>query len=190
MRVSEFEFFMAFYGLMLGLAVAELFGGFANILKEQRLPRVGLILPLVGVIALVEFVITFIDAWVTLREVSITLMQLALPTLIALTYFGIAAILVPRNFEAWPDLDVYFDRRRAWIVGLFLLANLLLIGVELFTRIPLHVADGDWARIARYVGINLWLIGSYVVLLLSRKRWLDIGAALSVIALYLLVYLT
>lgn len=37
--MTQFEFFMTFYGLLLGLGTAELFGGFASILHERNPPR-------------------------------------------------------------------------------------------------------------------------------------------------------
>ena len=33
--MSDFEFFFSFYGLLLGLSVAELTGGFARLLHER-----------------------------------------------------------------------------------------------------------------------------------------------------------
>lgn len=179
--MSQFEFFMTFYGLLLGLAVAELFGGFARILQERTPPRLGLILPMLGMIALIELIATFIDAWSSLQSVAITLQQLIVPTAIALAYFSLAAILVPRHFEDWPDLDVYFDRRRIWIIGLLLVANLLLIVVVLSTTV-----SGD--DLTAYALRCAWLISSYAVLLLSRRRWLDIAAASSVIVFYAFTY--
>lgn len=79
--MTQFEFFMTFYGLLLGLAVAELFGGFASILRERAPPRLGVILPLVGVIALIEIMATFIDAWMSLRGIGINMPQFAVPML-------------------------------------------------------------------------------------------------------------
>lgn len=39
--MDQFEFFMTLYGLLLGLAVAELFGGLARVVQERTRPRVG-----------------------------------------------------------------------------------------------------------------------------------------------------
>ena len=40
--MSAFEFFFSFYGLLLGLSVAELVGGFARVLHERERIRVAL----------------------------------------------------------------------------------------------------------------------------------------------------
>ena len=57
--MTQFEFFMTFYGLLLGLSVAELFSGFARIIQDRTPPRVGIILPMLGLIAVIEFIATF-----------------------------------------------------------------------------------------------------------------------------------
>lgn len=54
----------------------------------------------------------FIDAWVKFQDIEITLPGLAVPMLIGLGYFVIAAILLPRDFSEWPSLEDYFEQRR------------------------------------------------------------------------------
>lgn len=69
-------------------------------------------IPLLGVILLIELLATFIDAWRDLQGVSIELYELAVPTAVAVAYFALAAILVPRDLQDWPNLDEHFDHRR------------------------------------------------------------------------------
>ncbi|MCW2763796.1 MAG: hypothetical protein JWR85_3997 [Marmoricola sp.] len=185
--MSQFEFFMAFYSLLLGLAVAELFGGFANILRERAPPRLGIILPLVGGIALIEILATFIDAWTSLRGIGINMPQFAVPMLVGLVYFVLGVVMVPRHLDDWPDLDSYFDRRRPWIVGLLLAANLLLMITEITAMIQGH-RPSDPATVTAYALRNLWLFTSYAALLFSRRRWLDYAAAASVLVFYFVSY--
>ncbi|HEX8300739.1 hypothetical protein [Sphingomonas sp.] len=186
--MSQFEFFMTFYGLLLGLATAELFGGFASILRERAPPRLGIILPLVGVIALIEIMATFIDAWMSLRGIGINMPQFAVPMLVGLVYFVLGVVMVPRHLDDWPDLDSYFDRRRPWIVGLLLAANLLLMITEITAMVQGHRAS-DPAELTAYALRNFWLFASYAMLLLSRRRWLDHAAAASVLTFYFVSYI-
>jgi hypothetical protein len=186
--LSQFEFFMTFYGLLLGLGTAELFGGFASILRERDPPRLGIILPLVGVIALIEVMATFIDAWTSLRGIGINMPQFAVPMLVGLVYFVLGVVMVPRHLDDWPDLDFYFDRRRPWILGLLLTANLLLMITEITAMVQGH-RPSDPATLTNYALRNLWLFASYAVLLLSRRRWLDYAAASSVLTFYFVSYI-
>lgn len=186
--MSNFEFFMTFYGLLLGLGTAELFGGFASILRERDPPRLGIILPLVGAIALIEIMATFIDAWTSLRGIGINMPQFAVPMLVGLVYFVLGVVMVPRHLADWPDLDGYFDRRRAWIVGLLLAANLLLMITEITAMVQGH-RPSDATALTYYLLRNSWLLASYALLLLSRRRWLDYAAAGSVLTFYFASYI-
>ena len=119
-----------------------------------------------------------------MQAVRIALLQLIFPTAIAIAYFSLTAILVPRQFEDWPDLDAYFDHRRTWIVGLLLVANVLLI------ILTLSITLGSHEDLISYALRSCWLIGSYIVLLFSRRRLLDIIASLSVIVFYVFTYIS
>ena len=67
--MSQFEFFMSFYGLLLGLGVAQLLSGLANLIREKSSPKLGVLTPLFAAVALIEMVSSYIDAW----ENSVTL---------------------------------------------------------------------------------------------------------------------
>lgn len=128
---------------------------------------------------------TFIDAWRNLQGISIELHELAIPTVVALTYFALAAMLVPRDLHDWPNLDEYFDRRRQWIAGLFLTANALIISVDFVAS---NIAQASSLDLLLWLLRQAWLLGSYAALLFSRRRWLDILAAISVLAFYCYLY--
>lgn len=185
--MSRFEFFMAFYGLLLGLGMAELLGGFANLLRERQGPRLGRIAPTLGAIILLEMLANFIDAWVKFQDIAIALPDLLVPTLIGLLYFVIAVIALPRDPGDWASLDDYVMLRRRWIVGLLILANMLIASLEV-TRLNRTFTGGSSASLGRWVAGNGWLLGSYALIWIGRPRWLiGIGAAL-VLGFYMYFY--
>lgn len=185
--MTQFEFFMAFYGLLLGLGVAELLGGFANLLRQKSPPRLGLITPLLGAIVLTEMLANFIDAWVKFQDIAITLPTLAIPTLIGLIYFVIAVIVVPRDLSEWSELDDYMALRRRWIVGLLILANCLIASMEA-TRIDRTFTGGSSASLSRWLIGNSWLLSSYAMIWWGRPRWLIFAGGVSVIVFYIVIY--
>jgi hypothetical protein len=128
--MDPFEFFMTFYGLLLGLAVAELLLGFANLLRQRVRPKLGLLTPLLGAFVFLQLMATFIDAWTRLQGVSIAMEALALPTAIGVMLFFVSVIVVPRDLAEWTDLDEYFRANRRWALGLVIAANLLVLGYE------------------------------------------------------------
>ncbi|MEG3181989.1 hypothetical protein [Sphingomonas sp. LT1P40] len=184
--MSQFEFFMAFYGLLLGLAVAELLGGFANLLRERAQPKWGVLLPLVALLILVEISATFIDTWVKLQGININLVEFGLPALIGIFYFIAAVIAFPRHLEDWPSLTDYFLARRYWIVGLLIAANL----GHFITEIPFvqkAAAEGNPGLIG-YILRNLLLFATYIVLMVSRRVAVSIAALAVLLGFFAYIY--
>lgn len=184
--LTQFEFFWAFYGLLLGLAVAELLSGFASLLRESAPPRLGLVTPLLGAQILVEMLATYVDAWRSFQGLGVSLADFALPTLIGLLYFVAAVIIIPRRLSDWGSLDDYFDKRRKWIVGTLLLANMMAT-ISVFP---------DWlGRLSQsvvWIGIFVVqigsLLGAYTLLLLTRSRRRSVAAILFLMFWYFLFY--
>lgn len=132
--MTQFEFFMTFYGLLLGLAVAELLLGFANLLRHRARPKLGLLTPLLGLLVFLQLMATFIDAWSRLQSVAVTMEGLALPTAIGVTMFFISVILVPRDPAEWSDLDDYFRLNRRWSIGLLIAVKIMILDQRLRLR--------------------------------------------------------
>jgi hypothetical protein len=187
--MSQFEFFMAFYGLLLGLGLAELMSGFARFLREKNPPPAGLVTPLLGLLVFTEMLANFVDAWNRLQTIRIDFLPLLVPTVIGLAYYLVAAIIVPRDIDEWGSLDAYFDRRKRWIVGLLLAVNLLIIAATTPPNLLSATLAGDWTRReVTFVLANGWLIGFYLLLLLARRRWLEVLAIAALLSFYPVAY--
>lgn len=179
--MDQFEFFFAFFGLLLGLALAELLNGYAAILREKVRPAWGLVTPLLGVLIVIEIAATFVDAWLKLKTVDINLVGFALPGLIGIAYYVAAVMAVPRHAADWVSLDDYFYARRYWIVGLLIGANLGHVALELPGMAAQFEAKGS--VLLRYLIANFILFGAYFTLLTAKKRRLSV-AAVAVLLLY------
>lgn len=185
--MSQFEFFMTFYGLLLGLGVAELMLGFANLLRAKTRPVLGLLTPLLGAVIFLQAMATFMDAWLKLQDVALNFRGLAIPTLIGICFFVLGIIVVPRDAEDWRSLDDYFYARRRWSVGLLLAVNLLIIAYELPLVRDL-LASGRTANALRYAVVNALLLAMVVTMLLARARWLVATAMVGVCLFFLYFY--
>jgi len=178
--VSQFEFFMTFYSLLLGLSVAELLLGFANLLRHRARPKLGLLTPLLGLLVFLQLMATFIDAWGRLQNVALTMDGLALPTGIGVLLFFVSVIVVPRDPAEWTNLDEYFRANRRWAVGLVIAANLLILGYE--------VPNLPSANVPLYIAINLLGFALMGGAMLLRGR-VAIAACLGALILfYLYIY--
>ena len=172
---------------MLGLAVAELLGAFAALLRESAPPRLGVVTPLLGLQILLEMLANYVDAWSMSREVGVSLADFAVPTLIGLLYYVAAVIIVPRRLSEWVSLDDYFDKRRKWIVGTLLLANATASAAITPTAwLPRFSEDEAW--VAVYVLQVGSILGAYTVLLLTRSRRLSVVAILFLMLWYFVFY--
>lgn len=189
-RVDRFEFFFSIYSLLLGLALAELMLGYANLLRSPRRPAWGVLTPAVSLLILLEILVTFLDAWMKLQLVQLNLVGLLAPTAIALGFFLVAVMAVPRNNTDWESLDDYFHDRKKWILSLLVLP--LLINV-LFIELPLYLRAGALSE-AGTTGFIEWVIANTVIValhlapLLSRNRWANLLPMAALVAILFYYY--
>src|SRR3954469_26029280 len=95
--MDRFSFFFAFYGLILGLAVTELLGGFAGIVRARALKRLEPQTALLGLLIFIVICATWIDAWNTLTTISLDFEALWAPILLATFYFLAEAVVFPSD---------------------------------------------------------------------------------------------
>ena len=143
--MSDFEFFFSFYGLLLGLSVAELTGGFARLLHERQRVRFGWLTPLLAVFVALDLATFWVQAWRFFRGAPFNPALLLIGLAIAATFYIAASVTFPRvtaeGVETRIDLDDHFWAHRRVVFGCVLAANAmvwLLLGV-------LALADPAWA---------------------------------------------
>ena len=115
--MSAFEFFFGFYGLILGLSVVEVITGFSRILKRRQRIRVGYLIPLLALVVLLDLTSFWSMSWVRYQTIDITLQLLVVGMAIAGAYYLAASMVFPDDFDAWPSLDDYYDKHKAWVIG-------------------------------------------------------------------------
>ncbi|WGM29996.1 hypothetical protein [Brevundimonas sp. NIBR11] len=183
--MSTFEFFFSFYGLILGLSVAVVLSGFTNTLKQRRRVRIGWLSPLLAVFVLIDIASFWIGAWGAMQDVPIRLFVLVLGLVAAGSYHVAAAMIFPDDFEAWPDLDAYFDSHKQWVMGGVITASLIA-----FEAMPWLTGSTVAEMLARYTSpamlMNLFFIGACLVVAMNRNRRLNL--AMLVILLFYYAY--
>jgi hypothetical protein len=185
--MSQFEFFMTIYGLLLGLGVAELMLGFANLLRSEPRPRAGLLTPLLGAAVFLQAMATFMDAWLKLQNVELNFRGMALPTLIGLCFFVLGIVTVPRDLDKWQNLDDYFWSRRRWTAGLLLACNLFIIGYEI-PIVARMVQAGQTGRFAYYAVTNVALLTMILTAMFARPRRIVATALAGMCVFFLYFY--
>ena len=185
--LDKFSFFFAFYGLILGLAVAELLSGFGNVVRAGLLKKIGAQTALLALFILLVICATWIDAWKSLRTVGLDFYGLWAPITIAILYYLSATIVFPRNPAEVSSLDDYFDQRKRFIVGLMLAAEF----VVNYTFLP--ITEYNWQHDRSYfwwhlVFYNVLIKIVFVALFFARGKRQNIAALLALLAIFISIY--
>lgn len=182
-QVDNLNFFMIFYGLLLGLAMTEMLAAIAPLLREDRLTarRIGLLAPLMVALLLTEIMSSFIDAWDRLRGIEIELDDLIRPSLIGLLYFLAAAIALPQPLPPGEALDDHVLLRKGRVAATLIALNLIVLTYEVG---PVYsaVQAGHWTNVTVWTIGNSWLFAAYAGLwMCSTRKWAAIWIMLALI---------
>ncbi|QIG53260.1 hypothetical protein G6N82_03030 [Altererythrobacter sp. BO-6] len=131
--MSDFEYFFSFFGLLLGLTVAEVAVRFADAIDSHRRRSIGLLTPLLAIFVLLDISSFWLFTWSARDIIQINWPTMFMALVLALLYFLSAALVFPRTQEDWDDLDGHFWARKRYVLGGILSANIIL-HLLLFTR--------------------------------------------------------
>lgn len=182
--MSAFEFFFSFYGLLLGLSVAELVGGFARVLHRRRAVRFGWLTPLLAVFVAVDIVTFWNQAWVLFRFAPFNMALLVVGLAVAAVFYVAASVTFPGRDtdETSTNLDDHFWAHRRTVFLCVLIANLIIIAV-FFANAGLR---GEMVRSMLspvfWIGLVLFIGGTAVAAFVRSRR--IVVAALIVLVAY------
>ncbi len=177
--MTGFDLVFAVYGLLLGLAIAEVLGGLSRALKLKRGARpvrVGWLTPLLGVLAMLDLSNFWMLAWDARDQIQANYVTLlAVLTMVGIYYLA-ATLIFPDEPAEWPDFDDWFDRQKGFVIGGLLAANVLswigLTVLEALHPLP-DVATPDNSLVDLvYLVSGVGILVLFVALLLVRnRRW-------------------
>lgn len=185
--MDQFSFFFAFYGLILGLAVAELLSGFAGMVRAHALKKLEAQTALAALLTFVLIVATWVDTFSMDRTITLSFSDLWPPILLATFYYLAAAVVFPRDPGQFAHLRAYFAARRRFIIGMLFAAELVDFyanRVWLIDRYYHNVA-GFWAWTVPY---NIAIKGCFLALFLVRGRRITIVLLVAQILLFMVPY--
>ena len=190
--MSAFEFFFSFYGLLLGLSVAELVGGFARVLHERERIRFGWLTPALALFVAIDIATFWNQAWVIFRGAPFNTFLLIVSLSIAATFYVAASVTFPRvsaeGAHERIDMDAHFWAHRKLVFGCILGANLIVAVMVII----LAQADPGFAKLASSVslwtGVTIFVVGTATA---AFAPWRRVAvAALAVALLYSLWQMT
>ena len=178
--MSAFDFAFTLFGLLLGLSLAELFGGFARALRARRRIRIGWLSPLLALLMIIDLISFWVGAWNDRASITVTFPTLLFGAAIAGLYYMAAALVFPDDIDRGRDLDDYFMTQKLWVVLAIQVSNWLVIA----GNIILH---GNFFTSAHtLIQPALWLSAG-IALILARPRWLNLVLLLWYLQLYWIV---
>ncbi len=131
---------MAFglYGLVLGLAITEVLGGFSRLLRHRGRTRIGWQVPLLGVVVLLDLTTFWMDAYQNRAIIPVTQMTLFITVALVGCYYLIAGLVFPDDIGDCADLDDHYARHVRLIAGGMLTISFVM-------QISLGVLEGSAA---------------------------------------------
>lgn len=139
---EAFGFMFGFYGLLLGLAVAEIASGFSRAYDERHARRLGIVAPLFGTLLLVDLITFWMNAWAYRDLPKVSYLTALAVALVALLYYFAATQVFPKASDK-DTLDNHIMERRRVVVFCVLGSNLLTQippGISAFTT-PWPLSD-------------------------------------------------
>lgn len=136
--MTNFEFVFSLFGLLLGLALSQLLGGFGRALQSRHKIRIGWLTPMLGLIVALDVTSFWLVAWEVRDALTPHFFVLICCFAVTGLYYLVARITFPDDHDEWPDYDAYFFRHKRMVLGGVLACNLLaragqmLLGFDLF----------------------------------------------------------
>jgi hypothetical protein len=185
--LDKFSFFFAFYGLILGLAVAELLGGFAGMVRAHALKKLEAQTALLAILTFVLIVATWVDAFTMSQGITLNFGDLWAPILLATFYYLAAAVIFPREHEQFAHLHMYFAARKRFVVGLLFAAEIVdhVTNFDFMADAYRHRPAEFWAWLMPY---NFLIDLCLLALLLVAGRRANIALLAALILLFIVPY--
>lgn len=194
--MTGFDFAFALFSLLLGLSMAEIFQGFARVLKlhaeahirHEKRVRVGWLVPLLAILVMLYQLSFWMQAYAVRNTLPFTYITMLVVTIMVGGYYLFSTLVFPEKPEEWPDFDLYYDQYNRLI-----LSGLLVIGIASI-YLTTQYGPGETAHMkaldAGPAGTiaALGMLGAVLltfILIFVRRRWLNLVLLVALIGLFL-----
>lgn len=119
--MSAFDAIFAFYGLLLGLAIAAVASGYGEQWRRRRVRSIGWLVPLLGCYILLSATQQWLSFWEGRGELTITARILFMSLAMALPYIFVAQVMFPVTDDDVSDGNTHYMVDRRVFLGVLIL---------------------------------------------------------------------
>ena len=181
--MSQGDAFIAFYTLLLGLGLAALLTGFADVLRRHRLREVGAVGALLSSLIIFEFLTGWsgADQFVNADANVVSLLP---PFGTGACYFLASVLIFPVPGELGErSVREYVAGQVRTIALLLFAANALLVLAEVPSIVSKSAINPSYFW-RFYLPYNASILGCYAVMIAAPKRSVAIAAMVALLAVY------
>ena len=177
--MSPFEFMFSLFGLLLGLSIAEIAGGFSRAYDARAERSMGWMAPALAIILLLDLLSFWYCAWAW-RDTSLSFVIILTAAVVGLLYYFAATQVFPREGVSTRPSD-HFMMHRGPVAFCVIVANLIMFA----PNFAIAALAGDWPDVIRpELFANL---GYFILLGVAgfhpNRRWIGASLLLAVILL-------
>lgn len=194
--MDEFSYIFELFALLLGLAVAEMLGGFGQVLKlrtrrkagvdEHAVKvRIGWLTPLLGLMVTVDLATFWNLLWLARGGLEVNFLTVFVVLALIGGYYLVATQVFPDEPQLWPDFDAYYQLQKRFVVLGVVVINVLAQGAILAlgampTLTPEQLAGNPAVGVASILAaltlpLMLWLA-------FSKRERVDIALIAAIVA--------
>lgn len=161
--MSPFEFAFALFGLLLGLCIAEVFGGLGRVFECRAQMTLGWLTPLLGILVLNDLLSYWVTLWEERASIPVNALTLLVGTAFAGAYYLAAYVVFPRDPKQNSSLNSHFFRVRRMVLG---------ISATGFYGIAILLVITRQMPLQELVLTAILFTPAYVISLAARREWL------------------
>lgn len=185
--MDRFEFFFTFYGLILGLAAAEILSSLGAYVRARPLRSLEIQSALLAFLTFLVICATWIDAWATRDTFRLSFASMLAPIGSATAYYLAAVVVLPKEQSDYDAMGAYFLKRKNFVVSMLLVAEVIqkVVFAPIFAETLEHAPAVFWLLM---FPVNLAVFSLWGLLLIARRRRVIVAAIILQVVVFNIPY--
>jgi hypothetical protein len=156
--ITGFEFLFSFYGLLLGLAVANVATSFADMWRGRTEWAVGVAPPLLGLFILLAAAQQWTSFWAGRASLTMGPWEVLTAMGMALPYIFTSQAMFPRKLDTGSSIEDYYLAHRRVLMGMLMVPPVVSLCYNIFvsSRAPLPVLAFQSPALLIPLSLALW----------------------------------